>query len=267
MSEYARFRHIKVEVDEGIALVVFAPVVDNDLYDSFYVELRDIWVPLAHDRSVRAVALRSSQTDFGTWPIKPNIEMLVRSSLQDRAERLLAVQQVATQMLTFPKPVVAILEGPAHGLGAQIAFFADAAVATPNVVFGDGHVPQGMPAGDGGTMLWPMLVGVVKARKIAAQGAVLTAAEAHAAGLIDDVVEPQAALTAGLAAARRLAALPRLPFVASKLAINNWLRFSALISWDLAAAYQAAELGNPSLLEGFTEDDPSSAASAFAAQA
>jgi enoyl-CoA hydratase len=239
---YDEFRHLRCEVEEGVATVTLAPVAHDDFERSSFADLRDVWTPLSRDRGVRAVVLASSAATFNPSQPASSMAALRAASLYDRAGRLLTVQQVAAQMLTFRKPVVAAVNGPAYGLGAQLAFFADAAVATPAVVFGDSHVEHGLAAGDGGTSLWPLIVGVPLARRVVAQGHVISVEQALDLGLVEQIVEPVDLLATAAAAARRLADLPQLPFAASKLAINNWLRFSSLISWDVAAAYEAAGL-------------------------
>jgi enoyl-CoA hydratase len=242
MDDYADFKHLSVEVEAGIATVTFAPVADDDFERSYFANLRDVWLPLSRDPNVRAVILATSADNFNPSQPRPNMEALVSAPLYDRAGRLLTVQQLATQMLTFRKPVVAAVSGPAIGLGAQLAFFADAALITPNVFFADRHVEHGLAAGDGGTALWPLLVGVPLARRLVAQKGTLSAEEARDLHLVEEIVEPEALTAKAREVANRLADLPQLPFAASKLAINNWLRFSALISWDLASAYEAAGL-------------------------
>jgi enoyl-CoA hydratase len=222
--------------------ITLSPVVDDDFFTSYFANLRDVWPRLGGDASVRAVVITSSAANFNPSQPEPNKQMLVSASLPNRAVRLLTLQQFAAQMLTFHKPVVAAVNGPAYGLGAQIAFYADAALATKDVVFGDTHVEHGLAAGDGGTAMWPVLVGVALARRLAVQGHRITAEEAMSLHLIEAVVEPERLLEAATATALRLADLPALAFMASKLAVNNWLRLSSLVAWDVSAAYEAAGL-------------------------
>ena len=44
------------------------------------------------------------------------------------------------------------------GLGATIALFCDVVVADRGTVFGDTHVKMGIGAGDGGQVIWPLLM-------------------------------------------------------------------------------------------------------------
>jgi len=244
MSDYTRFEHLRISVESAVATVTLAPVEQRDLESSSFADLRDVWTVLGDDREVSSVVLASSAATFNPSQPRKNAEMLRNAPIADRAARLLTVQQFAMQMLSFRKPVVAAVNGPAYGLGAQLAFFSDSAVATDAVVFGDRHVEHGLAAGDGGTMMWPLIVGVPRARRLVAHGHVITAQEALALGLIEALVAPDELIPRATEIAQRLAALPELPFMASKLAINNWFRLSSLVSWDLAAAYEATTLSS-----------------------
>ncbi len=94
-------------------------------------------------------------------------------------------------------------------------------------------------------MYLPPLVGVARAREILLLGRALTAEEALELHLINQVVAADELVPAAIELANRLASLPGLPFLATKLALNNWVRLSGLVAWDVAAAYEAAGLAEP----------------------
>ena len=95
-----------------------------------------------------------------------------------------------------PVVVLAVVDGPALGAGAGIAAAADVVIATPRARFGLPETVMGLvPA-----MVFPVLarrLGVARARRLALGAAPLTAEEALAQGLADEV-DPDA----GAAAAR-----------------------------------------------------------------
>jgi enoyl-CoA hydratase len=166
---------------------------------------------------------------------------------------MLTLKQIVSAMLGFRKPLVAAVNGSASNIGAQIALLCDAAVATEEASFGDHHVEAGLPAGDGGTMMWPLLVGMARAREIVLQGQELTAPEALALHLVSEVVPSGQAVAAATALARRLARLPRMPYFATKQAINNWWRISTAFSWDAALGLEAAALVQSEFKDSLTQ--------------
>jgi len=85
-----------------------------------------------------------------------------------------------------PVVVLAVVDGPALGAGAGIAAAADVVIATPRARFGLPETVMGLvPA-----MVFPVLarrLGVARARRLALGAAPLTAEEALAQGLADEV--------------------------------------------------------------------------------
>ena len=56
------------------------------------------------------------------------------------------------------QPVIAKLNGAAVGLGATLALYCDVIMAADGPI-GDPHVKVGLTAGDGGSGIWPYLIG------------------------------------------------------------------------------------------------------------
>lgn len=241
MYDYTRFRHLTVDVEEGLAIVRLSPAPTLDFEDSFYTDVRDMFVPLGRDPDVSAVVV----TNFGALPPPDAAEQITQATLEQRVGRFLSIQQFSAQLVTFRTPIVAAITGPTQGVGAQLALLSDAVIASESATFYDEHVQIGLAAGDGGTMLFPMLVGVGLARQILLEGRALSAAEAHRFGLVSRVVPEDRVLDTASELARRLSKLPRVAYMATKLAINNWFRLSALLSWDIAAAYEVAGVSEP----------------------
>ena len=61
-------------------------------------------------------------------------------------------------------PIIAAVNGPAVGLGASIALLCDVIFMASDAIISDPHVRVGLVAGDGGTAIWPLLVGPARAR-------------------------------------------------------------------------------------------------------
>jgi enoyl-CoA hydratase len=107
--------------------------------------------------------------------------------------------------LDLAKPLVCRLNGHAIGLGATLALCCDIVVAHSGVKLGDPHVKVGLVAGDGGALLWPQLMGYVKAKRYLLTGDLLTATQAERIGLLSDVVSPDELDEASYGLAARLA--------------------------------------------------------------
>ena len=106
------------------------------------------------------------------------------------------------------KPVIAAVNGAAAGAGMSFACACDLRIASDAAVFVPAFVNIGLVPDSGGTFFVTRLLGYARAFEWLCSGRRLTAAEAHAWGLVSEVVE--ADLFAGRAAelAAELAALP-----------------------------------------------------------
>ncbi|HTF60019.1 MAG TPA: crotonase/enoyl-CoA hydratase family protein [Actinomycetes bacterium] len=130
--------------------------------------------------------------------------------------------------LRLSKPVLAAIEGPAVAGGLELALWCDLRVAAEGATLGVLNRRFGVPLIDLGTVRLPRIVGHGRAMDLILTGRTVGAAEALAMGLVNRVVPDGEALTAALALARDLAALPQ-------AGLRND-RLSAIEQWDLSEA-------------------------------
>jgi enoyl-CoA hydratase len=128
--------------------------------------------------------------------------------------------------LRLSKPVLAAIEGPAVAGGLELALWCDLRVAAEGAILGVFNRRFGVPLIDLGTIRLPRLIGHSRAMDLLLTGRPVGAAEALAMGLVNRVVPDGAALTAAVALAHELAALPQ-------AGLRND-RLSAIEQWDLA---------------------------------
>ncbi|WP_232016706.1 enoyl-CoA hydratase-related protein [Gordonia insulae] len=93
-------------------------------------------------------------------------------------------------------PVVAVVDGPAVGIGASVAFASDLIYATERSYFLLAFINIGLMPDGGASMSVAAAVGRARANAMALLGEKLRAAEAFDAGLITEVVADRAALDA-----------------------------------------------------------------------
>jgi 2-(1,2-epoxy-1,2-dihydrophenyl)acetyl-CoA isomerase len=142
-------------------------------------------------------------------------------------------QRLVAAVLDCGKPVIAVVNGAAAGIGAHLALAADLVVAAEDASFVEVFVRRGLVMDGGGAYLLPRRIGMQKAKELAFFGDKLPAAEALALGMVNRVV-PAAEL--GAAAdefARRLAAGPTTAISLTKRLLN------ASPDGDRAAAFLA----------------------------
>jgi 3-hydroxyacyl-CoA dehydrogenase len=117
----------------------------------------------------------------------------------------LSGRDVIAALEASSKPVVAALGVHALGGGLEIALGCHFRIATPDCRVGLPEVQLGLLPGAGGTQRLPRLVGAARALELITSGKPMTAQEALAAGVVDEIVTG-ALLDAALGFARRVLA-------------------------------------------------------------
>jgi enoyl-CoA hydratase len=235
--------------DNGIAIVrIDDPNDENYVKHShpMHRELRDTFPALAGDPAVRGVIIAGGEDQFYPVPsmrsldtimdAKPGIEIVLQREARD----------IAHNLIDFPKPIVAAVSNVAHGMGAQIALLCDFIVASRNVTFQDTHTRLGLTSGDGGTLIWPLVVGLARARRYVLRGHPLPAEMADEMGLLAELVDtPEQVIPAAEVLVGKLVALPQIAYETTKFALNQWLRLGATVSLDVASALEVQSYASP----------------------
>jgi 2-(1,2-epoxy-1,2-dihydrophenyl)acetyl-CoA isomerase len=129
-------------------------------------------------------------------------------------------QRLIAAVLDCGKPVIAVVNGAAAGIGAHLALAADLVVAAEDASFVEVFVRRGLVIDGGGAYLLPRRIGMQKAKELAFFGDKLPAAEALALGLVNRVVPAAELDHAADEFARRLAAGPTTAISLTKRLLN-----------------------------------------------
>jgi len=184
--------------------------------------LAAVWRQLAADPGARAVILTGAGDAFSAGG---DLEW-VESFLDDpaaRDESLREGAEIIDEMLLFPLPVVAAVNGPAVGLGCSVALLCDVVLMAETAHLADPHVAVGLAAGDGGAAFWPLLGPILRSREYLYTGAPIPAAKAVELGLASRTTEPDQLMAEASRLARRLAEQPPAALAATKRVVNMHL--------------------------------------------
>jgi enoyl-CoA hydratase len=151
----------------------------------------------------------------------------------------LEARRLLQAYLRLEKPIIARINGHAIGLGATLALFCDLAYAVEGVRIGDPHVAVGFAAGDGGALIWPQLIGYMKAREFLLTGDPVLSQDAAAMGLINRAVPRETLDETAFGMADRLAAGASVAINLTKQAINLPLRRHLEGMLDASVWYEA----------------------------
>ena len=129
-------------------------------------------------------------------------------------------------MASFPKPVIAMINGFCLGGGCEMAMSCDMRIASDKARLGQPEIKLGLIPGGGGTQRLPRLVGVGNAMRLILTGDMVQAQEAKEMGLVDMVVPADELRAQTLELAGKIAAQSPLTLRVAKEAVRASERLS-----------------------------------------
>jgi enoyl-CoA hydratase/carnithine racemase len=159
----------------------------NALSPDVFVELGRLVRAAAQDPAVQVVVLRGEGRAFAAGADIGVYVDLPESGFKDLID---AARLAVDEFALCPKPVVAAVRGFALGGGFELVLACDLVVAATNARFGLPEAGLGLLPGGGATQRLPRLVGRLRANELILTRRILTAAEAHAWGLVNRLCEP-----------------------------------------------------------------------------
>ncbi len=159
----------------------------------------------ARDSEVRAVVLTGAGRGFCVGQDLKEFSEGV-SDVADRLRR--TYHPNVTAIRELEKPVIAAVNGPAAGAGLSLACACDLRVAADSASFVPAFIGIGLVPDSGGTFFVTRLLGPARAFEWMTSNRKLTAAEAHAWGLVSEVVEADRLLERTTELARTYADAP-----------------------------------------------------------
>jgi enoyl-CoA hydratase/carnithine racemase len=187
---------------EGVLLLTLnRPHKLNALSPALLEELRVLLVSAEADASVRCVVLTGTGKAFCAGAdIGDMIERGMEAYLDPQKLAGLAAVE------SFPKPIIAAVNGYTLGGGLELAMLCDFIIASEAAVFGQPEINIAAFPGDGGTQRLPRFVGKALAMKMILTGESIDAREAERVGLVQGLAAPDELLARATEVARRIAA-------------------------------------------------------------
>ncbi len=242
--DYSAYEFLKVEVSERVATVTInRPEARNAVIAALHHEMEQIWLDLAEDHDVNAILLTGAGEAFS---IGGDITSRVRPTKpKGRGGRRIFMadgRRVIENLLDLEQPIVAAINGDALGFAANVALLCDITVVSQTAKLADTHVALAAVAGDGGALIWPLLIGPNRAKEFLMLGDSITGADAARIGLVNYAVPAEQVLPKARELVQRLADGPTWAIRWSKLAVNKWLKQQANLIMDTGLAYEAVTL-------------------------
>ena len=185
---WLKLEALDVTVDGPVRIVTMNRPESLNAADAvMHRELAEVWSLLAADPRCRAVVLTGAGRAFSAGGDLPRMvatqqDQAIQDEVFDEARR------TVLGMLDLPQPLIAAVNGPAVGLGASLVSLCDLAIASETAFLADPHLGVGLVPADGAALLWPMMMGLMRAKEYVFTGERIPAATAQELGLVNKVV-------------------------------------------------------------------------------
>lgn len=253
MVDYSRYQTITIEKANRVATITLnRPDRLNAVNDVLHSELEDVFGEINDDAEVNAIILTGAGRAFcagGDMKAVADQPQPSGDSYSAPVTFSRGPRRLIMNMLEVEAPIVVAMNGDAIGLGATLALFGDVIVASEGARIGDTHVRMGLVAGDGGAVIWPLLVGVHRAKEYLMTGDLIPALEAERIGLVNHVVPPDDLMPKAREMAERLANGPTWAIRWTKASVNKLVRERANLILDTSLAYEALTTGTEDMRE------------------
>lgn len=245
--DYSRYTALKLSLDGGVMTVMMSnPGRRNAATPRMVEELATIWDDVWADPEVKAIILTGEGGDFCSGvdvsqlagadedapkPVSP----LNRNSRYARKHVL--------GILDCEKPIIAKVRGTAYGMGLTMALACDMVFVSDNARLCDSHVKVGLVAGDGGVLLWPLAVGIHRAKEYLMTGEPLSGKLAEEIGLINRCLPDDQLDSHVDSIIAKLISLPPHAVNYTKASLNLALKQMTSAAFETSLAYEIYTMG------------------------
>ena len=247
--DYSLPDEVRVETDGPVRIVRLArPDQLNAVNEDLHLGLTRVFPLLSADPDARVAVITGEGRAFSAGGDFDLLDRMVK----DRALRRDVIaegRELVRNMIRCRVPVVAAVNGPAVGLGCSVIALSDVVYMAESAYLADPHVAVGLVAADGGPLTWPLHTSLLLAKEYAFTGDRISAARAKEIGLANHVCPDGEVLSAALAAAHRIAALPRQAVEATKRILNLHVERAVLATIDFAMAAETESFDTTELQE------------------
>ena len=235
MADYNGYEFIRFQRDERILTATLnRPESLNAVNAKLHTELVQMYEDFEGDDEADVMILTGAGRGFCSGGDIAG-GLLKGEDLEKTKEQIFwEARRLIVNILEVDKPILAAVNGPAAGLGVTLALFCDIVYASDKARLGDTHVKVGLVAGDGGAVIWPLLVGVNRAKELLMTGDMLDAEEAFRIGLVNHVVPHDKLMQVVGERARQLVSGSTIAIRGTKKSVNAYLKWMVNQVLDLS---------------------------------
>jgi enoyl-CoA hydratase/carnithine racemase len=202
-----------------------------------HAELEQAFLDIARDRDNQVVILTGTGADFsGPVPEVESNRAAHRQTPEEWGDLGWESKNLLTNLMAIDVPMIAAVNGPAlrH---AELPVMCDVVLASETAVFQDSaHFVGGLVPGDGMHIVFPLVMGFNRGRYFLLTGQKVSAQEAKAYGVVNEVLSPERLLPRAWEIARQIMLQPELNRRYTRILLTEVLRrqINELLPYGLA---------------------------------
>ncbi|HOB48834.1 MAG TPA: enoyl-CoA hydratase [Mycobacterium sp.] len=221
MTSYAGIDDLTVTLDGHVLTVTLnRPDSLNSLTEAMLTTLADTLDRAALDPEVKVVRLDGAGRGFCAGAGISAEDQAAQANSPTIDGLLLAANRAVRSITTLPKPVVAVVHGPAAGVGVSLALACDVIVASEKAFFLLAFTKIGLMPDGGASALVAAAIGRVRAMRMALLAERISATDAFEFGLVSSVHPADEVAAAAAAVIDTLVTGPAVALRKTKQAIN-----------------------------------------------
>jgi enoyl-CoA hydratase/carnithine racemase len=233
---------VRLSVDaHGVVLLEFCrPQRRNPLDRATIDALVEALARYETDDAMRALVITGEGSAFCAGGDLDEIAAMPQTPSAGQRDYLFRhIQRIPRAFERIDKPVIAAVNGAAHGAGFDIALMCDIRLAARSASFAESYIRLGLIAGDGGTYYLTKVVGAARSLELLWTGRTVSAEEALRLGIVSELCDDDALRTQALALAARIAAQPSQPVRMTKRAVHALQQSGVESHLDMIASHMA----------------------------
>lgn len=213
------YSELMVQKVDGIALLTINSAKNSNSFSCALLEKLDTTIDkLNEDPSVTVVIITGVQKVFVAGA---DITYMKDLNVDEAINYAKQTTRIYEKMLAARKIYIAAVNGFALGAGTEFALACDLRIGSKNAKFGFPEVKLGIIPGGGGTQRLTRLIGYGKAKELILTGTIINAEEAHALGLINQIVSEEELIKEAFSMASKIMEVGPLSIGYAKECINK----------------------------------------------
>ena len=222
---------VELTIEASVATVALnRPEVRNAIDDEMRSQFNAVIERVANDDAVRAVVLTGRGSAFcaggDIFAMQQRLQAPAGEIAFNGWRRQQRVHHSVAGLHGLGKPTIAAVNGPAAGLGADMALCCDFIIASDAASFAMSFIHRGLVPDGGGLYFLPRRVGLARAKELIFSGRRVEPAEALEIGLIDRLTSAQKLVEDAQAWARELSKGSRTALALSKAILDKSFELS-----------------------------------------